>query len=434
MKPWIKWLIVLAVLGALAAGVFRALAARKAQNQAVVEATQAKPVSLIELVASDVVRAEVITLQQGLAISGSLKAVNTAFVKAKVAGELKGLSLREGDAVRAGQIVATVDTTEYEARVNQAQRQANAAKSQIDIAQRQYDNNKALVDQGFISKTALDTSLATLEGVKATYEAALAGADLARKSLDDAVVRAPISGTVAQRLTQPGERVAVDGRVIEITDLSRLELEASLSAADAMAVRTGQIAVLQIEGSTTPVTAKVLRINPNAQAGSRNVLAYLGIDKPQGLRQGLFAQGTLGTAKLSELAVPVSTVRTDKPNAYVQVVENERVVHKPVQTGQQGMASGSADGQVWVTVQGLSAGAVVIRGAVGSLIEGTTVKFTVPKAAGVMAGAMAGARAGATAGASMASGVSSGMASGASSAVSSGPVGVTPGDASSPAK
>jgi hypothetical protein len=143
---------------------------------------------------------------------------------------------------------------------------------------------------------------------------------------------------------------------------------------------------LQIEGSTTPVTAKVLRINPNAQAGSRNVLAYLGIDKPQGLRQGLYAQGTLGTAKLSELAVPVSTVRTDKPNAYVQVVENERVVHKLVQTGQQGMASNSADGQVWVTVQGLSAGTVVIRGAVGSLIEGTTVKFTAPKTADTATG------------------------------------------------
>lgn len=379
MKPWLKWLIVLAVLGALAAGVVRALAARKAQNQAVVEATQAKPVTLIELVTSDVVRAEHITLQQGLAISGSLKAVNTAFVKAKVAGELKGLTLREGDAVKAGQIVATVDTTEYEARVNQAQRQANAAKSQIDIAQRQYDNNKALVDQGFISKTALDTSLATLEGAKATFEAAMAGADLARKSLDDAVVRAPISGTVAQRLTQPGERVAVDGRVIEITDLSRLELEASLSAADAMAVRTGQVATLQIEGSTTPVTAKVLRINPNAQAGSRNVLAYLGIDKPQGLRQGLYAQGTLGTAQLSALAIPVNTVRTDKPSPYVQVVENERVVHKAVQTGQQGMTANSADGQVWVAVQGLSDGAVVIRGTVGSLIEGTTVKFTTPK-------------------------------------------------------
>ena len=102
---------------------------------------------------------------------------------------------------------------------------------------------------------------------------------------------------VAQRLAQPGERVAVDGRIVEIVDLSRLELEATLSAADSVAVRVGQQAVLRVEGNDRAIAARVARINPSAQAGSRSVLAYLAIDDPAGLRQGLFAQGTLGTGR-----------------------------------------------------------------------------------------------------------------------------------------
>jgi RND family efflux transporter MFP subunit len=170
----------------------------------------AKAEAVVELAATDLVVAAQRNLAQGLPVSGSLKAVQSALVKARVPGELQGLTLREGDAVKAGQIVARVDAGEYQSRVRQAQEQADAARAQIDIAQRQWDNNKALVDQGFISRTALDTSLNNLNAAKANHKAALAAVEVARKSLDDTVLAAPISGVVAQRLAQPGERVGVD--------------------------------------------------------------------------------------------------------------------------------------------------------------------------------------------------------------------------------
>jgi multidrug efflux system membrane fusion protein len=377
MKPWMKWsLSGLAVL-ALAAAVAGALSARKTQQQALAAATAAKAQTVVELAASDVVQARTRELSQGLALSGPLKAINSAFVKARVAGELQGLTVREGDFVKAGQVVARVDASEYQARVQQAQQQADSARAQVDIAQRQYDNNQALVNQGFISKTALDTSQANLNAGKANHNAALAAVTVAKKSLDDTVLRAPLAGQVAQRLAQPGERVGVEARVLEIVDLSRLELEASLSAADALAVRPGQTATLQIEGTAQTVPATVARINPSAQAGSRSVLVYLSIDNSagtSGLRQGLFAQGTLGTARTALLAVPVSTVRTDKPAPYVQVVENNQVVHKPVESGVRG--NDAATGEPMVAVKGLAENAVVLQGAVGSLREGTAVKFT----------------------------------------------------------
>jgi multidrug efflux system membrane fusion protein len=377
MKTWIKWTIAGLVVFLLGAGMVGLLSARKTQQQAQAATSAARTQTVVELAASDVVQAKTRELSQGLALSGPLKAINSAFVKARVAGELQGLSVREGDFVKAGQVVARVDASEYQARVTQAQQQADSAKAQIDIVQRQFDNNQALVNQGFISKTALDASQANLNAGKANYNAAVAAVAVARKSLDDTVLRAPLSGQVAQRLAQPGERVGVEARVLEIVDLSRLELEASLSAADALAVRPGQTATLQIEGTTQTVNATVARINPSAQAGSRSVLVYLSIDNStgtSGLRQGLFAQGMLGTARAALLAVPVSAVRTDKPAPYVQVVENKQVVHKPVEPGVRG--NDTTSGEPMVAVTGLAENTVVLQGAVGSLREGTAVKFT----------------------------------------------------------
>ncbi len=372
MKRWIKWGLAGLVVLLLAAGIVRALSARKAQQAALAEQTARSAQTVVELTAADLLTARTLELTRGLPVSGTLRAVNSAFVKARVPGELQGLNLREGDAVRAGQVIARIDPSEYEARLRQAELQADAAKAQIDITQRQYDNNKALVNQGFISRTALDTSQASLNGARASYEAAVAAADVARKSLNDSVLKAPMSGLVSQRLAQPGERVAIDARIIEIVDLSRMEIEAALSAADSVGGRVGQQAMLQVEGYTEPVPARVARINPSTQAGSRSVLVYLQLKPLPGLRQGLFVQGTLGTEKMQALAVPLAALRTDKPAPYVQVVEGEQVRHVSVTPG----ARGQVEGQDMVAVAGLAEGSKVLAGAVGALREGTAVRYT----------------------------------------------------------
>ena len=375
-KSALKWAVALLVLALLVVGVLRVLSQRKAQQQALVTASAAKEALPVELAASDVTQVKLLNISQGLAVSGSLKAVNSAVVKARVAGELQGLTVREGDFVKAGQVIARIDASDLQSRVRQAREQAESAKAQIEVVQRQYDNNKALVDQGFISKTALDASLANLNAAQSTYKAALAATDVARKSVDDTVLKAPISGQVSQRLAQPGERVGVDTRIVEIVDLSRLELEATLSAADSTQIQVGQSADLQIEGSPKTVAAKVARINPSAQAGSRSVLAYLSIDNSSAdavpLRQGLFAQGTLGTARASLLAVPLDSVRTDRPAPYVQAIEGGKVVYRSVELG----ARGTTDSTDVVAVKGLADSAVVILGNVGILREGTAIKFT----------------------------------------------------------
>ena len=371
MKLPVKWIATGVVVALLAVGVLRTLSSREAAKQAL-EAQQAsqKQQASVELAAGDVLKAHTVELIQMLPISGALKAVHSAFVKAKVAGELQGLSVREGDFVKAGQVIGRIDTTEYQARVRQAQQQAESAKAQVDIAQRSLDNNKSLVDQGFISRTALDTSLNNLSAAQANHKAAQAGADLATKSLDDTVLRAPIGGQIAQRLVQNGERLAIDARVVEIVALGTLELEAALAAGDSVKVKAGQVARLAIEGLSQPVQATVARINPSTVAGSRSVLVYLAVAATPGLRQGLFAQGSLRTGALTALALPLDAVRTDKPQPYVQHIVGGKVAHQTVTPG----ATGEREGVSMVAVQGLAEGAEVLVGAVGALREGTLVQ------------------------------------------------------------
>lgn len=371
MKRWLKWIAVFLVVALLGLGVVRALSARKEAKAALDAQQEAQKVQAsVTLSAADVVQAKTIDLSQGLAISGPIKAANSAFVKARVAGELRDLTVREGDFVKAGQVVAKVDATEYQARARQAEQQAESAKAQVDIAKRSFDNNRSLVEQGFISKTALDSSIATLSSAEANYRAAQAGAEVAAKALEDTVLRAPIAGQIAQRLAQPGERVAIDARLVEIVDLSRLELEANLSAADSMAVKVGQSAQLTIEGASKPVAAKVVRVNPSAVAGSRAVLAYLALETNAGLRQGLFAQGTLATGTIHALALPLNAVRTDKPQPYVQLVTQNKISHAIVTTG----ARGDTNGQTMVAITGIADNAEVLSGTVGPVREGTLVK------------------------------------------------------------
>lgn len=377
MKKSTLWILSAVAVAALLAGGARWASQRQAAKTSTAPTAAAAP--SIELAASDVFTARTQTISLGIAVSGALKASQSAIVKARVAGELQELSVREGDRVQAGQIIARIDPTEYQARVRQAQQQADAAKAQVDIAQRQFDNNQALVNQGFISQTALLTSQASLNGAKATHAAALAALDLANKSLADATLRSPLSGVVAQRLAQPGERVAIEARLVEVINLSQLELEAALTAEDASRVRVGMTAQIKVEGLAEPVTAKVLRINPSAQMGSRSILVYLGVKGREGLRQGQFAQGSLGTQSLQVLAVPVNSVRTDKPQPYVQVVQDGKVAHITVRTGERS----EGERQNLVAVTGVPEGTQVLSGSVGAVREGVQVKFTTPAKSGV---------------------------------------------------
>ena len=374
MKRWLKWaipLLVLLLLGALTA---RTLSERR-QAQAAISAQGKAPLAL-ELGPGDVLVARVQELEQTLAVSGGLKAVNSAVVKAKVAAEVKSLNVREGDSVKAGQVIGRLDTSEFEWRARQAEQTAASARTQLDIARRALDNNRALVAQGFISPTGLETSISTEAGARASYQAAAAATELAKKSLADAVLVAPISGIVSQRMAQPGERAAVDAKLVEIVDLSQIEMEAAVAPEDVGAVQVGQRARLAVDGLAEPAMARVVRINPGTQAGTRAVMVYLALEPQPGLRQGLFAKGSVALQRRNALVLPVSAVRVDQAQPYVLAVVDGKVAQRVVTLGQRGDAQidGRQDGAVEVSA-GVDAGMTLLRGTVGHVRDGTPVRL-----------------------------------------------------------
>lgn len=372
-RPRTATLLVAVVVVLLVAGVARSVVARRTAYAGM--AAGAPSAAALELGPADVVTARPRELARTLEISGALRAFDTAQVKAKVAAELRDLAVREGDAVKAGQVLGHLDDTEYQWKLRQAEEQAASARAQLDIAVRALDNNRALVDQGFISKNALDTSVSNAAAARAALQAAQAAAELARKAVADTVLRAPITGQVSVRAAQPGERVGVDAKLLEIVDLSRIEFEAAIPPDDIGALQVGAKATLSVDGIAGAVNARVARINPAAQAGSRAVMAYLAVDPQPALRHGLFATGRIELARSTVLAVPEAAVRVDQTPPYVLEVRDGRVVQRAVTLGGRGRADGVAMVQVR---EGLGDGTqplMLLSGSVGVVRDGTPVRL-----------------------------------------------------------
>jgi RND family efflux transporter MFP subunit len=327
----------------------------------------------LEFLASEVVTTEPAELRQVMQLTGTLRAVDQVTVKAKVAAEVREVMVREGESVKAGQVLVKLDTSEYEARVAQARGNLNNSRAQMEIATKSRDNNLALVEKGFISKNAFDNSASQYAAAKASVDSAQGALDIVLKSLNDTISRAAISGLVSVRHVQPGEKVAMDSRLLEIVNLQQLELEAAVPSSEISKVAIGQKVELRIEGLSQRFDGKVVRINPATQAGSRSVPVYVQVANPQNLlRVGMFVDGRLLlSSKAGVVTLPQSAVRKVNDGSFVFAIVNNKIERLPVTLGNIGLAGD--DHHIEIT-SGLEFGAQVIRADMGNLTPGTPVR------------------------------------------------------------
>jgi membrane fusion protein (multidrug efflux system) len=349
-----------------------AVALRGRQNTA--DAATAGPVA--EFLQNDLYIVEPRALERTLPLTGSLMPFTEATVKAKVAGELVAVTVREGENVRQGQVLAKIDLTEVQAKVAAREADVAATNAQLVWADKNRSQQKALLDKAFISQSAFDNIQSNYDVAVAKQRAAEADLVVARKSQGDAVLVAPFSGIVSQRHAQPGERIPLDAKVVSIVDLSRLELEASVPPAAIGQVKVGQTMNFRVEGfGERDFAGRIERINPSATAGSRSISVYAVIDNADGLlRGGMFAQGALTLSRVDNaLAVPASAVREEIGQTFVYAIEDGLVKRKNVK-----VAPPDAAGRVQV-LAGLAAGDRIVRVNLGSLKEGLAARLSGPQ-------------------------------------------------------
>ena len=371
MHRALKYALVGAVAVA-AVGGFAAMRGKRAESKA------APAAAVAEFLQTDLYTVEPGALERSLPLTGTLTPFTEATVKAKVAGELVAVPVREGESVKQGQLLAKIDLTEVQARVAAREADVEAAKAQLVWTEKNRAQQKALLEKSFISQNAYDNVQSSRDVAAAKLRAAEADLVVAKKSLGDAVLVAPFSGIVSQRHAQPGERVALDAKVVSIVDLSRLELEASVPPTAISQVKVGQPMEFRVEGfGERAFAGSIERINPAATAGSRSISIYAVIDNREGLlRGGMFAQGALTLARVDNtLAVPVTAVREEIGQSFVYAIENGAVKRKNVKLG-----TADSAGRVQV-LEGVAAGDRIVRANLGSLREGVAAKLAGPETA-----------------------------------------------------
>ncbi len=369
--------IALVILALLITGTVITIKTRSATPSPAV--APAAPVQTLEFLASDLVQVTPHNLRQTITVSGALRARNQAVVKAKVAGEIREVLVREGEAVTAGQVLIRIDSSEYQARIAQATGALQAARGQLEIARKARDNNRALLDKGFISKNAFDNSASQYAIAQANIDSARGALDIAQKSLADTVLRAPIAGLISSRSVQPGEKVSADNLLLEIVDLRQMEMAASVPATDIAQIKLGQPVSIRIDGMSQAFAGSVVRINPTTESGSRSILAYIQLDNPNGaLRGGMFGQAELTLSqKNGVLSVPQSAIRQVDGRTIVYAIENGVLTEKAVTLGLEGNDDKGAAVEI---TAGLTSGTQIVKANLGHLQAGTPARL-VPLAA-----------------------------------------------------
>jgi membrane fusion protein, multidrug efflux system len=378
-----KRLVVAAVVAAALIAGGGAWFAKRSANAAATSSAPAMPtIKALELNAADIAQVQVTELRRVLNITGTLNATQQAVVKAKASGDLIAVLVKEGEVVTRGQVLARIDITDYAARVAAARANVEQAKANLAIGERAWTNNKALVEKGFISSSAMDNTESQAAALRAQLAAAQAQLAREQKALEDTVVRAPLAGVVTERFVQAGEKVSPDARLMTVVDPRSLEFEAAVPAADAALLAQG-MPLLIVPDGTAAFESKVLRVNAAVTAANRTVDVFASVPQSAKVKSGQFASATVRLAdKAQAITVPANALREEggRMVVYTLAAKNGAEVIAPVQVTPGGKGE-NASGEPVVEVAGVTAGTRIIGRNLGPLREGAAVKVIAAKPA-----------------------------------------------------
>ena len=331
-----------------------------------------KPEVTLEFTPAEVTKPAFAALPERIEFSGSLMAPRTAVVRAKAAGTLLSLSVTEGNRVKAGQPLGTIDLADLQSRAAERSAGVDSAQARVVEAERAHAANEGLARQQFISANALESSRATLEAARAQLKSTQAALATSKLGIREAALTAPIGGVIGRRNVLPGEKVSAEQELMTVVDLSVLELAGVVGTHQISALKPGQTLSVRIEGATAPVKGRIDRIAPSAEPGTRGIRVVVVLANPdEAFRAGQYASAVVMLEDAAQrLTVPIASIGQASGQDYVWTVENGVLVRRIVITGRRD----SVGGRVEVT-QGLTPELQVLGARFDSLKEGAPAKI-----------------------------------------------------------
>ena len=310
--------------------------------------------------ASDVATVNRGDLIVGVPVSGTLDPGVDVRIKSPIAELIEVVLVKEGQAVKQGQVLARF-------RSELAEAGALSADAQHRMAVADYERMQNLLKEGAVSQR-------DVENAETAMRAAQASATQAKQRLHDATVRAPVAGVIAERAVESGDRIKDGDLMFRLVNTAVLEFAAAVPSAYVTNVQAGMPVSLTVTGlSHVTIGGQVSRVNATADAATRQVKVYVLVPNADGkLVGGLFASGRIIIRQVaSAIVVPQAAVRTADSGTYVLLIEDNRIARRAVVTG--GI---DEIGDLIEITQGLSGGETVVIGAAEGLRDGDVVSIT----------------------------------------------------------
>jgi multidrug efflux system membrane fusion protein len=315
-------------------------------------------------------------MQYTVTAPGSIDAFQQVQITARVAGAVDRVGFVEGQVVKAGDALVTIESERYTIAVEQAratllktqasQRAAEAALERRETADR--------ASPGLVPGEEIEQKRTAVDTAKADVEAARQALRIAELNLRDSSVRAPIPGVVQTRTVQQGQYLQAGAVLATILQREPLLLRFQVAEQDAPRLEAGMAATLMLKETPREYTAKITLVSDAADPATRMVPVTAQVDQTDHkhwLRPGAFCQVTvpIGNARQGIVVPSLAVQPTEKGNV-VYVVDDKHVAHaRVVQLGMH-----TPDGGVELT-RGVAAGDLMVVRGIEPLSDGAPVKI-----------------------------------------------------------
>ena len=244
-------------------------------------------------------------------LSGTLEPRRRSTLMPKVGGWVVKVHVKEGDVVRHGAPLVTVDPAQYRLVMRQAEAGREGAKVGLEATKLEWDRHKALLAEKAVPQGQFDMIDAKYKGALVQLKAAEVSLDMARKALRDTTVCAPYAGVIIKKHVSEGDNAAAmpPTPLVTMEETEALELRVQVPATDVERVKNGDEILIHFPSGPPDMKVKITRVVPTLNPGTRTFSVIVEIDnRDNKLRAGLFAEVRLGEAR-----APKAPAKADAP-------------------------------------------------------------------------------------------------------------------------